>query len=241
MKTISVLFLWLALLLPGDIFSQIVISDDLKANCTAMPAKGRQGFQFGQVIRFGGYVTSKVIRSWPDGFTIDLVVSFDKAKEKLSFKQYTPDSLECSVLAIGRFNSTDIGVFNNFMGYSLQFENTFIGTIIPEKDNENPWEFMVVNPDVVLDANAGSGMAKDKKGNEIVIRGITRMAGEPSWVPTEVYGYGFSQGGRDIGAVSIAGNGKVYLRNDLPPETRLILAALSSALMVRRNMSEVNQ
>lgn len=241
MKTLPVILLLLALLAPAYMFSQIVISDDLKANCTTMPVKGKQGLQLGQVIRFGGYTTSKVIRSWPGGFAIDFVVSFNKAKEKLSFKQYTPDSLSCSVLAVGRFNNTDIGIIKNFMGYSLKFENTFIGTIIPEKDKENIWEFVVVNPDVILDANAGSGSAKDRKGTEIVIKGITRMAGEPSWAPAVVHGYGFSQDGREIGAVSITGNGKVYLRNDLPPETRMILAALSSALMVRRNMSEVNQ
>jgi hypothetical protein len=216
----------------------IVVSEELKSNSTVLDAKGRQGWQFNQVITFGGFHTSKIKRSWPAGIDISFIERFRAAKEKLSFTQYSPDSLICTIVAVSRFLSDETDFLNGFMGYSFVFQNSFAGCIIPQNDTENSWEFLVTDPDVVMDKNAGCGMARDKNGRQISIHGVTKMEGQPKWVPGQVWGFEFFMDGKSIAAVSIAGNGKVYLKNDLSPEMRLVISAISSSLMVRHNLMD---
>ncbi len=85
----------------------IVVSDELKTNTSVMDAKGKQGWQFSQVIKYGGFRTSKIKRSWPSGFDIDFIERFRSAREKLGFTQYSPDSLSCTIIAVGRFSSDE--------------------------------------------------------------------------------------------------------------------------------------
>jgi hypothetical protein len=48
-------------------------------------------------------------------------------------------------------------------------------------------------------------------------------------------GFEYKAEGRSVGAVQIFNNGKVWIRNGLLEEQKLVLAALSTALMIRNN------
>jgi len=216
----------------------IVVSDDLKANATIFEVKGKQGWQFNQVIKFGGFYTSKIKRSWPGGIDVGFVNRFRSAKEKLSFTQYTPDSLNSTVIAVSKFMSFETDFLNGFMGLSYNYENSFAGCIVPQNTPDNSWEFVVTDPDLILDKSAGCGEAKDKNGRQITIRGVTLLEGQAKWMAGQVWGFEFFLDKKSIAAVSVTGNGKVYLRNDLAPDLRLVIAAMSSALMVRHDLSE---
>src|SRR5690606_25121974 len=48
--------------------AEIAVNPEL--NASAMPVKGRNGFQIGQVIRYGAYTTDKVRRGWTKGYDI---------------------------------------------------------------------------------------------------------------------------------------------------------------------------
>ncbi len=91
---------------------------------------------------------------------------------------------------------------------------------------------------MILEKNAGCGMAKDKRGNQISIHGVTKMEGQPKWAPVQVWGFEFFQNDKSVAAVSIAGNGRVYIKNDLPPDMKLIISAISSSLLVRHNLMD---
>jgi hypothetical protein len=54
----------------------------------------------------------------------------------------------------------------------------------------------------------------------------------------DVYGYEFRLNGKTIGAVSTVNNGKVWLKNTLHPELKLVLASVSSGLMLRNSVRE---
>ncbi|WP_221394161.1 hypothetical protein [Dyadobacter sp. NIV53] len=53
-----------------------------------------------------------------------------------------------------------------------------------------------------------------------------------------VFGYEFQLNGKIIGAVSTINNGKVWLQKDVSEEIKLVLASVSSGLMLRNNMEE---
>jgi hypothetical protein len=236
MKNLMVIALMLVSLAAAS--QGIVVSDELKSNCVIMDVKGKQGWQFNQVIRYGDFYTSKAKRGWPTGFDLGFVNRFRLTKEKISYTQYSPDSLSCSVLAVSKFLNFETEFLYGFMGLSYKYEDTFAGCIIPGNDTANSWEFMVSDADVVLDKSAGCGIAKDKKGNQIVIKGVTLLEGQAKWTAGQVWGFEFFQDGKSIAAVSITGNGKVYMKNGLPPFMKLVISALSSSLLLRHDLSQ---
>ena len=161
-----------------------------------------------------------------------------QTKEKISFTQYTPDSLSCSVLAVSKFLNYETDFLNGYMGFSYKFEDTFAGCIIPGSNTANSWEFMVSDADLVLDKSAGCGIAKDKHENHIMIKGVTLLEGKAKWTAGQVWGFEFFEDGKSIAAVSTAGNGKVYLKNGLTPFMKLVISALSSSLLLRHDLSQ---
>lgn len=229
----------LLLLLPFAMRSQnIVISDELKNDCKVMDVKGKQGWQFNQVIRYGGFYTSKSKRGWPSGFDFGFVNRFRMAKEKISFVQYTPDSLNGSVIAVSKFTNFETEFLYGFMGLSYKYEDTFAGCIIPGGDTARSWDFMLTGPDVLFDKTAGCGEMKDRNGNTIFIRGVLRLEGQPKWMAGEVWGFEFFQEQHSIAAVSVAGNGKVYMKQELSPELRLVISAVCTSLLLRHDLSQ---
>jgi hypothetical protein len=202
-----------------------------------MDAKGRQGLQLNQVITFGECSTSKVKRGWTTGYDISFVTRFKGAKEKLNFIQLTPNK-QAYVLAIGKFKSSELELLNGFLSYSFNYENYFAGSIIPSDESNNIWEFIIHNPEGGNLNDFECGIAKDKYGHEILITGVREIENQANWVKLDNFGFEFSQNGQAIGAVSTINNGRVWIKNDIDEDIKLILSSISSSLLVRNSMEE---
>ncbi|UTW67251.1 hypothetical protein KFE94_03805 [bacterium SCSIO 12643] len=215
----------------------IVVSENLKTNTSVMDAKGRQGLQFNQVITFGDYNTSKVKRGWTLGYDISFVTRFKGAKEKLNFIQFTPEK-RAYVLAVGKFKSTELELLNGFLSYAFQYENYFAGSIIPSDTPSDVWEFIIHNPEGGTLGDFECGIAKDKNGNEILIKGVREIEKQANWVKLDNFGFEFIYKDQAIGAVSTLNNGRVWIKNDISEELKLVLSCMSSSLLVRHSMQE---
>jgi hypothetical protein len=216
---------------------QLILSPEVQLN-TEMRVKGRQGWQFNQVIRFGDYATSKVKRGWTQGYDIGFTLRFRSAREKLSFTQHTPDGRSAEVLAVSRFKNTEYEMLRGFLSYSFNYENTFAGTIIPADSVGSSWEFIVYNPEGDLVDNGDCGMAKDDSGHTISIRGIRDVEGMPKWMRGANFGFEFVLDGHAVAAASTVNNGKVWMNEGVDGSTRLVISALASALLVRHDVSQ---
>jgi hypothetical protein len=216
---------------------KLILSPDL-ANAVEMKVKGRQGWQFNQVIRFGEFSTSKVKRGWTKGYDIAFTLRFQKASEKLSYTQMMPDGRQADVLAVSRFKSTEYELIKGFLSYPIEREYTFAGTIIPVDSPRQSWEFIVVDPEGSLVKNADCGKAQGADGEVIYIHGIQQMEGMPKWMMGAYFGFEFIKDGQTIAAVSTVNNGKVWMKEGLPADTKLVVASLTSALLLRHDMSE---
>lgn len=215
---------------------EVVLSPDLRAQ--PMSVKGRQGWLFHQVIRFGDYTTGKVRRGWTRSYDIPFFVRFQGASEKLSFTQFGPEGLSASVSCAGRFRSRELNLFSDFFGIPISYSNVFVGNVMVE-GAESSWDFVLHNPDGdFLRREASAGYAR--RGEErIDIRAIRGLKGQPEWMKElGVYGHEFLVGGQVVGAVSTINRGKVWIREDLPAEQRTVIAALASGLLLRRDMEE---
>lgn len=57
---------------------------------------------------------------------------------------------------------------------------------------------------------------------------------------TKTFGFELSKNGEAIAAVSVIGNGKVWIKNNLSPEDQLLVSSIASILIVRGNVSTNN-
>ena len=216
----------------------ILISDDLKANSSVLEVKGRQGWQYNQVIRYGEFSTSKIKRGWTTGYDMDFVIRFQKAQEKLSFIQFSPDQKQAEVLAVSKFKNTELDLLDGYMSFPIKYENSFTGTIINAETPNNSWEFIIHDPDGSLANIDDCGMAKDKSGNEIHIHAVKKLEGKNNWIQLGNFGYEFIYCGTSVGAVSTVNNGKVWIKKDICPDIKLVISCISTSLLVRHDMED---
>ena len=227
-------------LLVGCKTPNILVSPELKSNTSVFDVKGRQGWQFNQVITYGDYSTSKIKRGWTSKLEIPFVIKFKSANEKLSFTQFTPDKEQADVYAIGKFENNELPLLKGFLNYSLNYKNTFAGTIIPLDVSGNYWDFLIYNMESRLSDNMICGSAKDTKGNEIIIKGVNKTEGQANWMQMEFIGFEFFMNGQSIGAVSCLNDGRFWIKDDLNPDIKLAISCISTSLLVKHNLTDTH-
>ncbi|MBV6441054.1 MAG: hypothetical protein EPGJADBJ_02733 [Saprospiraceae bacterium] len=216
------------------------ITLDPSLTAEAMSVKGRNGLQIGQVIRYGEYTTDKVRRGWTKGYDVPFIVRFQGAKEKLSYTQFGPDNTRAEVACISKFKSTEIQLVRDFFGIPLDYQNFFAGTVSLGEGGSN-WDFIIHNPNGdFLREKASAGFVKNG-ARQIEIQAIRGLEGQPDWMKQlTVYGHEFRLGGKVVGAVSTVNKGKVWIDNTLDAETRTIIAAVATGLLLRTDVEGVD-
>jgi hypothetical protein len=218
--------------------AEIPLDPALKAE--AMPVKGRNGWQIGQVIAYGDYTTDKVRRGWTKGYDIPFIVRFQGAKEKLSFTQFGPSGKQAEVACISKFKSTEIQLVNDFFGIPLKYENFFAGNIALDGGRSN-WDFIIHNPNGdFMREEASAGFAQNGS-KRIEIQAIRGLEGQPNWMKElTVYGHEFRLDGKVVGAVSTMNKGKVWIEQSLDAETKTVVAAIATGLLLRTDVEGVD-
>ncbi|MCB0534239.1 MAG: hypothetical protein H6574_23940 [Lewinellaceae bacterium] len=217
---------------------ELVLDPSLSAG--AMPVKGRNGLQIGQVIRYGDYTTDKVRRGWTKGYDIPFILRFQGAKEKLSFAQFGPENTKATVACISKFKSTEIELVRDFFGIQLDYQNYFAGNITVDQGGAN-WDFILHNPNGdFLREKASAGFIRNGE-QQIAIEAIRGLKGQPDWMKElTVYGHEFRIDNAVVGAVSTINKGTVWIDERLDAETRTVIAAVATGLLLRRDMEDVD-
>jgi len=215
--------------------AEIVLSPDL--NTQAMSVKGRNGLQIGQIIRYGEYRTDKVRRGWTGSYDVPFILRFQGAKEKMSFTQFGPDGKLAQVACISKFKSTELPIVQDFFGIPLEYQNFFAGNISIATMN---WDFIIHNPNGdFLREKASAGFVQNGS-NRIDIQAIRGLKGQPDWMKKlTVYGHEFMINGKVVGAVSTVNRGKVWIDETLDANTRTVIAALATGLLLRTDVEGV--
>lgn len=232
-KISIVLFL---IVLAGCKTPQMYVAPDLKNDSQQLQVTGRQGLQVGRHLTFGEYSTSKVKQGWVKGYDIPFFVRFQGMKEKLSFRQFGKPGQVADVYAVGKFRSTELPFLKDYFNIILNEKNHFAGTVILDEGKE-VWEFLLFNPDGESLKESKAGFAR--KGTETIeVNGIKKLEnGKPS-LSYKFWGYEFIYNGQPVGAVEIVNNGNVWVKNNLSDDLKLVLASLSSSLLLRTSLEE---
>ncbi len=241
MKTIKISLMLALGLLVVQAFSQkaqIELDPGFAENTPAMTVKGRNGFQIGQKISFGEFKTGKVRRGWTKGYNVPFRVRFRGAKEKLSFTQFGPDGQQAEVAAISKFKSTEIMTARDYFSIPLDIDNTFAGNISFD-NGRTDWDFIVYNPngDFLRD-QASAGFIKNSS-QQIDIQAIRGLKGQPKWLKELIiYGHEFRIDGKTVAAVSTLNKGAVWMDPALDSETKTVIAAVATGLLLRNDVEE---
>ncbi len=202
----------------------------------ALTVKGRNGLQIGQIIRFGEYKTDKVRRGWTGSYDVPFITRFSGAKEKLSFTQFGPEKAKAEVACVSRFRSVELPWINDFFQLPLVYKNYFAGHIALDHSN---WAFILHNPNgdfARLRESAGYAQNGQRRIDITAIRGLK---GQPDWMKRlTVFGHEFSINGKVVGAVSTVNRGEVWIDESLDTENKTIIAALSTGILLRRDVEE---
>ncbi len=228
------------ILLAAGFFSckpaEIAIDSSLQA--PAMTVKGRNGFQIGQKISFGEYQTGKVRRGWTKSYDVPFVVRFRGAKEKLSFTQFGPAGQEAEVACISKFKSTEIMTARDYFSIPVEIDNFFAGNIAFGENRSN-WDFILYNPngDFLRDQTSAGYIQNNSR--TIDIKAIRGLKGQPDWMKElTVYGHEFSIDGKVVAAVSTVNKGTVWIEPGLDAETKTVIAAVATGLLLRTDVEE---
>ena len=215
--------------------AEITLSPEL--NAEAMSVKGRNGLQIGQIIRYGEYRTDKVRRGWTGSYDVPFILRFQGAKEKMSFTQFGPDGKLAQVACISKFQSKELPLVQDFFGIPLEYQNFFAGNISIATMN---WDFIIHNPNGdFLREKASAGFVQNGS-NRIDIQAIRGLKGQPDWMKKlTVFGHEFMINGKVVGAVSTVNRGKVWIDETLDANTRTVIAALATGLLLRTDVEGV--
>lgn len=220
--------------------ANIVVPDEFAANASVYEVSGNN-IQIRQRIRYGGYTTSLVDRSLTTYSSTSVsVLSNTKAQQKLSFNQFTPDGQRAEIFAQNIYRSKQFDILTGgIKKFAANYRDAYVGTVKPASGGE-VWEFAVRNLDDRSEsADTDYGKAESDTGDVIYINGVNKLQNDP--LPgehTTTFGFMFRHKGRTIGAVSVKNNGKVWLRNDLTAEEKLVVSSLATALILRRTVKK---
>ncbi len=224
--------------LVGCSVPQIKLPSALSTDTSMYTVKGRYGFSWNKVISYGEYKTSKFNKGWTTSESNSSdVLEMKSAKQKFNFIQFTPGGTQAEVVCAGQFEESDVNVLNDFFSIGLSYKNYFYGSVLLDK-GMNIWNFVVNNPDNISPKNLDMGEAKNDKGEVIKIRGILQVEGQniPKIFQGNVYGYEFLYNDETIGAVSTINAGAVWIKNGISDDLKLVLAGMSTSLLVRDDL-----
>ncbi|MCC7506825.1 MAG: hypothetical protein IT259_16085 [Saprospiraceae bacterium] len=218
--------------------AQVAVNPRLDAK--AMTVKGRNGLMIGQVIRYGDYRTEPVRRGWTKGYDIPFFVRFRGAKEKISYVQHGAAGLQADVFCVSKFKSTEIQWASEFFSIPLDYKNFFAGNI-NFGEGRPGWDFILHNPNGDFMREQESAGFAQNGARRIDITPIRGLQGQPDWMKSlAVYGHEFHLDGQVIGAVSTVNKGTVWIDESLDAETRTVVAAIATGLLLRTDVEGVD-
>lgn len=200
--------------------------------------EGKNGWQVNQVLKFGPFETTKIDRSMTFSYHVPLLVDFSGSRESLAFSVFDKENKTgVSFLGDSRMKDVHLSAAKGYFQVPIKQQDVFAGALIFSQPELKRYDFFLLNPnDQQFNAKCQGVLLKDGK-EHFVMKGITKLEG--SRIPqTQVFGYEFYRGDKVIGAVDIMNKGIVWMENSLSQEDRMLIAGLSTGLLVRNNMQE---
>lgn len=227
------------LLLPACTTPQMRVDPVLESVAIAYPVQGRSGWLLDQRLRFGEFSAGPVSRGWTKGYDYPFIIRFTGAREKLRFPVSDGTGNEAMVHCIGKLREQDLRIFRDYFDVNINTTDTF--TCALEVNDSATYDFYASNLNVQQNLGYKPMQGSLRGGAEPVdLRSVWHLSSGQRSLTTEPLGVEFLRGGEVIGAVETVNEGRVWVRDDLDQESRLVIGAVAAALLLRSGLAEHN-
>lgn len=236
MKRVSISLMFMTFVLSSCFVNKsIQLSDDLRKNTSCFGVKWKYHFPFKNSITYGGYNTSAFTKGWSKESGVNLGIDVSHASQKFSFTQDAPGGISGNVDVVNKCSSIRKDFLNGFLQLPLKKDVNLCAGTIAIKNNGNEWRFYV---DFSRNDNdLFTGEASDRSHNEIEIREARNFMDSSTGLLT--VGFELRNNDKVISTVqTIDKPGKVWIRNDISPEMKLVAASIMTALLVGDDLEQ---
>ena len=217
---------------------QMAVSPELKQRVEPFKVTGKQGFNWKQVIRFGNYYSEDIKRGWSNISHFRFFIEKDAATDELQFTQKDSLGNVAEVICASSYMNKELplGLFS----IEFEYHDNYSGSILLN-DAKIPWTFFIANGYDSDNFGAETWVGELIRGEKRVsIIGTNKIENvKSSFSATELTGYEYFLNGKSIGAVEVVNNGRVWIIKEISKEHQLLLASMSTALMLRTNLKAV--
>lgn len=218
---------------------QMRVDPALEASAAAHPVQGRTGWLLNQRLHFGEFSAGPVSRGWTKGYDYPFIIRFTGAREKLRFPVSDGTGNEAMVHCIGKLREQDLRIFRDYFDVNINTTDTF--TCALEVNDSATYDFYASNLNVQQNLGYKPMQGSLRGGAELVeLRSVWHLSSGQRSLATEPLGVEFLRGGEVIGAVETVNEGRVWVRDDLDQESRLVVGAVAAALLLRSGLAEHN-
>lgn len=234
MKTFVKFLFFPALLFLASCSTPQMAVDNQLQSATAMPVKGRQGWMLNQRLSFGEFTTGKVKRGWLKSYDIPFIVRFSGAKEKLAYDLTDGEGNTAEVFAMGKLREQDLLLFNKYFEVNLNWQDAFSGTVSLNEGRQH-YDFLLTDLNQNNWFRPAEGFIRYQDGL-IDVQPVGRLANGKRFLGQQSLGFQFVYRGEVAGAVETLNHGRVWLKDGLAPELRLVLSSVAAALLLRSEL-----
>lgn len=228
------------LLLAACATPQMRVDPVLETAATAYTVQGRSGWLLDQRLHFGEFSVGPVSRGWTKGYDYPFIIRFTGAREKLRFPVKDGFGNEAMAHCVGKLREQDLRIFRDYFDVNINATDTFACTL---RVNESAaYDFYATNLNVQQNLGYKPMQGSVTGATEPVeLRSVWQLSSGRRSLGTEPLGVEFLRGGEVIGAVETVNEGRVWVRENLEQESRLVIGAVAAALLLRSGLADHNE
>lgn len=249
----------LILLLSGcGTVPMIAISDHGLKPLSEMPVKGRSGFFIRQKLSFGEYQTGFVSRTWtggsswrtgvtyPNDWLNRMSIEWVRRKQTVRFSLTDNQGRNSEVTALAKIQWRDlqvgadpnslINIVSDILQTGDEQKDTYAVRIYTDKERA-PWEMFIDNDAAQRNAKRYIGLLARSKNEFYTVVPVYQLRNRQGAAVNLPFGgsVGFefkNREGKVLAAVSLIGNGTVYM-GDCSEEEKFLMANAAAALLLQ--------
>ncbi len=225
---------------------QMLLDEDLSANATELPVKGRQGWLINQKISFGSYQSEKVHRGWTRSYDFDFfLLGFQGSRQRFNFELFSDHQTVYTVWAASQVRGVDLPIgrftgaataLQDIFNFTVETKNSFAATLYNVHDKA-PYRLLIMHPDDIRKNGRYAGFLTDNLDHHIEIIPVRKLADQRT-IGMDIVGFEFREGNKAVAAVEIINNGKVWIHPGLSPQMQHTLATASATLLLQQSLDE---
>jgi hypothetical protein len=225
------------------------VKDEFIQNSVAYEIKNRQAMHRFKDMKIGNeFEARKIRRSWTESYHFPFIFRFSGAKEKFSFIFVNSDTLnnkkfKAAVFCKEKIKEKELPDFIPYP-FPLKYENNFSGRIINLNDTSDNASFLISEPPYIMFPEHISEGNFTYKNRTFKIKGINsykKKNGKPGFTGKMVGYEVYDASDKQIMSVSCMNKGMVWIDKNFENDIKPFLMALSSAMMLKRDLKEEHQ